>query len=140
MGDHLQAGKPPQTISPSHPGQLSLLLSLGQEKYRPKCSDALRMCSKGRCGSFHLQINVWVAGDHSLTRAIPERLRDDQLIIKCYTSNASFTVTCYYYFHLTAVLPCESGSAGSPSGPPLPPIPEENNRGGLEELGFLQAG
>jgi len=46
-------------------------------EYRPKCGDALRLGSKGRYGSFHLWINVWVAGktlwDASLIRAIPER-------------------------------------------------------------------
>jgi len=31
-------------------------------EYQPKCSDALRLGSKGRYGSFHLWINVWVAG------------------------------------------------------------------------------
>jgi len=30
--------------------------------YQPKCGDALRLGSKGRYGSFHLWINVWVAG------------------------------------------------------------------------------
>jgi len=33
-----------------------------ENEYRPKCSDALRLGSKGRYGSFHLWINVWVAG------------------------------------------------------------------------------
>jgi len=45
--------------------------------YQPKCGDALRLGAKGRYGSFHLWINVWLAGklcDPSLTRAIPERL------------------------------------------------------------------
>ena len=45
--------------------------------------------SKGKCGSFHLWINVWVAGKTvcpSLTRAIPERFRDESLIIKHYTN------------------------------------------------------
>jgi len=32
------------------------------KEYRPKCGDALRLGSKGRYGSFHLWINVWVAG------------------------------------------------------------------------------
>jgi len=31
-------------------------------EYRPKCGDALRLASKGWHGSFHLWINVWVAG------------------------------------------------------------------------------
>ena len=33
-----------------------------ENEYRPKCGDALRLGSKGRYGSFHLWINVWVAG------------------------------------------------------------------------------
>jgi len=49
------------SISPSHPGQLSLPQRAGNE-YRPKCGDALWLGSKSRCGSFHLWINVWVAG------------------------------------------------------------------------------
>ena len=31
-------------------------------EYQPKCGNALRLRSKGRCGSFHLWINVWVVG------------------------------------------------------------------------------
>jgi len=31
-------------------------------KFQPKCGDALRLGSKGRYGSFHLWINVWVTG------------------------------------------------------------------------------
>jgi len=31
-------------------------------EYQPKCGDALRLGSKGRYGSFHLWINMWVAG------------------------------------------------------------------------------
>jgi len=30
--------------------------------YQAKCGDALRLGSKGRYGSFHLRINVWVTG------------------------------------------------------------------------------
>jgi len=51
-----------------------------------KCSDALRLGSKGKYSSIYLWINVWVAGktaklcDSSLTYATPQRLRDDQLI------------------------------------------------------------
>jgi len=53
-----------------------------------KCGDALHLGSKGRHGSFHLWINVWVAGklcDPSLTHAIPERLSGEMLMIKHYT-------------------------------------------------------
>jgi len=37
------------------------LVDLLGNEYRPKCGDALRLGSKGRYGSFHLWINVWVA-------------------------------------------------------------------------------
>jgi len=53
------------------------------------CGDAVRLRSKGRHGSFHLWINVWVADklcDPSLTRVIPERLRDEFPMIKCYAN------------------------------------------------------
>jgi len=43
-------------------GQLSLLPSAGQEMSTSQCCDALQLGSKGRYGSFHLWINVWVAG------------------------------------------------------------------------------
>ena len=80
MGDRLRRANH-LSISPS---QLSLLPSAGREMlrnnlgqvvytyvplspssitwYQPKCGDALRLCSKGRHGSFHLWIKVWVAG------------------------------------------------------------------------------
>jgi len=50
------------------------------------------------CGSFHFWINMWVAGktvwsDHSLTCAIPERRRDESLIIKRYANEAYFIFT-----------------------------------------------
>ena len=60
-------------ISPSHLGQLSILPSAGREMSTGQC--ALRLGNKGRYGSFHLWINVWVAGktcdpgDPSLTHA-----------------------------------------------------------------------
>jgi len=61
------------------PGQLSRLPSAGREiSTGPKFGDDLRMGSKGRYGSFHLWINVWVRCktmlcDPSLIRAIPKR-------------------------------------------------------------------
>jgi len=61
----------------SRPTQLPTLSGMGNE-YRPKGCEALRLWSKGRYGSFHLWINVRVAGKTvSSTRAIPERLRDE---------------------------------------------------------------
>jgi len=46
-------GKPPQYFT-IHPGQLSLLHSVGREMVM--CDDALRLGSKGRHGSF----NLWI--------------------------------------------------------------------------------
>jgi len=41
MGDRLMAGIPPRCVT-SHPGQFSLLPSVGQKnEYRPKCVDAV---------------------------------------------------------------------------------------------------
>jgi len=51
-----------------------------QTLYQPKCSDALRLGCKGRYGSFHLWITCgWQVKlcDLLLTRAIPERFRDE---------------------------------------------------------------
>jgi len=38
------------------------ILSGTENEYLPKCGDALQLGTKGRYGSFHLWINVWVAG------------------------------------------------------------------------------
>ena len=48
----------PSVPRPTQPPTLS---GSGNE-YQPKCGDALWLGSKGRYGSFHLWINVWVAG------------------------------------------------------------------------------
>jgi len=57
-----RAGKPLQHFTkPPRPTQRPTLSGTGNE-YQPKCVDALRLGSKGRCGSFHLWINVWVVG------------------------------------------------------------------------------
>ena len=73
-------------IKPTQPS----ILSGTENEYRPKCGDALRLGSKGRYGSFHLWINVWVAAKPcdppSLTRAMPELPRDEFLMIKRYTN------------------------------------------------------
>jgi len=60
-------------------GKLSL--SRTGNEYHPKCRDALWLGSKGSYGSFHLWINMWMAGktDPSLSRTIPERFRDESL-------------------------------------------------------------
>ena len=61
LGDRLRKGKPPRCFAkPPRPTQHPTLSGTGNE-YRPKCGDALRL-SKGRYGSFHLRINVRVAG------------------------------------------------------------------------------
>ena len=59
------------SLRPTQPSTLS-----GPEnEYRPKCGDALRLGRKGRYGSFHLWINVWVAGRtvRSLVNTIDEQ-------------------------------------------------------------------
>jgi len=60
-----------------------------ENEYWPKCGDALWLGSKGSYGSFHLWINMWVAGKTvypSLTCAITECFRDEFLMIKCCTN------------------------------------------------------
>ena len=47
MGDSLQAGIPSRYVS-SHPGQLSLLPSVGREMSTGQSADALRLGSKSR--------------------------------------------------------------------------------------------
>jgi len=63
MGDHLRSGKPPQyfTKPPPRPTQPPTLCGMGND-YQPKCGEAVRLGVKGRYGSFHLWVNVWVAG------------------------------------------------------------------------------
>ena len=56
------SGQPPQYFSkPPRPTQPPALSGTGNE-HQPKCGDALWLESKCRYGSFHLWINVWVAG------------------------------------------------------------------------------
>jgi len=52
------------------------------------------MGSKGKYGSFNLWINVWQVKlcDPSLTRAVPERFRDEFLMIMRYTNTV--TILC----------------------------------------------
>jgi len=62
MGECLQVGKPPQYFNkPPGPTQPPTLSGMGNE-YQSKCGDTQWLWSKGRYGSFHLWINVWVAG------------------------------------------------------------------------------
>jgi len=62
MGDCLRAGKPPQYLTkPPRPTQPPTLSGAGN-KYQLKWGAALQLGCTGRYGSFHLWINVWVAG------------------------------------------------------------------------------
>jgi len=68
MGDRLSAGKPSQYFSePPGPTQPATLSGTGNE-YRPQYGDFVQLGSKGRYGSFHLWINVWVAGKTVIPR------------------------------------------------------------------------
>jgi len=91
--DRLRAGKPPQYfIKPPRPTQPPTLRRVGNE-YQPKYGDALWLGSTGRYGHSTCGLTCgWQVKlcDPSLTHALPERLRDEQLIIKRYTNNASF--------------------------------------------------
>jgi len=76
------------------PTQPPTLSGTGNE-YQPKCGDALWLGSKGRYGSFHSWINVWVAGKTvypSLRPSIPERF--NWVMIKRYTN----VRILYFYF------------------------------------------
>ena len=50
--------------------------------------------------------------DPSLTRAIPERLKDEQLIIKCYTNEAYFF---HFIYNLAELSRDASQFAGNPN-------------------------
>ena len=63
MNDRLPAGKPPQYFTkPPRSTQTPTLSGTGNE-YWPKCGDVLWLGNKGRHGSFHMWINVWVTGE-----------------------------------------------------------------------------
>jgi len=123
MGDRLRARKPPQYFTtlpmPTQPPTLS-----GTETsiYQPKCGGAPRLGSKGRYGSFHLWINLWLAGKWCgpcrVHGATPTRFRNEsrQSAIEIYSytyytllndegtwtwrravvSSVEFLVTCVY--------------------------------------------
>jgi len=97
MGNRRRAGKPSQYFTePPRPTQPPTLSGTRYEGRAAKVRWQSAAGSKGRYGSFCWCINVWwqvKICDPSLTRAIPERLRDAQLVIKCYTNKASFTFT-----------------------------------------------
>ena len=59
---HLWVRKPPQYFTEPPTSTQPPTLSGTENEYQPKCGDVLRLGSKGRYGSFHFWINVWVAG------------------------------------------------------------------------------
>jgi len=73
-----------------HSGQLSLLPSTGQKMSTSQCAVMLCGCTvkAGMVDSSCGQTSEWQVklSDPSLTRAIPERFRDEFLIIKCHTN------------------------------------------------------
>jgi len=85
MGDRLWAGKPPPFIT-SHSGQLSLLPSAGWKMSTSQ--SAVMLCGWGvKAGMVHStcgEVYGWQVKlcDLSLTHAIPERFRDEFLVIK----------------------------------------------------------
>jgi len=97
------------SISPSHPGQLSLLPSVGREMSTGE--SAVKLCAWGvKAG---MLLYVWLIPlvdklarvadktcDPSLTCTIPERLRNESLVIKRYTNKA------YLYLYLYLYLTC----------------------------------
>ena len=99
------------TLTTSHPGQLSLLLSLGWKMSSGQGAMTLRLRCKGRYGLFHLWINVWLAGEtvqSSLARAIPERL-GDECHVKCCTKlpvHYIFQIVAKFWLHSTGDATC----------------------------------
>jgi len=82
MSDCLRAGKSPQFVT-SHSGQLSLLPSAEQKMSAGQ--SAVTLCGWGvKTGVVHSTCGQTC--DPSLTRAIPERFRDEFLMIKRYTN------------------------------------------------------
>ena len=99
---------------PPRPTQPPTLSRMGNE-YQPNGCEALWLGSKGRYGSFHLWINVWVAGKavwSVSTCAIPERLTDEQLITKRYTNKAYLTSLCTWIYHESDVWPVRRHTDG----------------------------
>ena len=87
--------QPPRSTQPGHP-------FVGRcNEYQPKGSDVLRLGSKGR-----YMVRVWVAGktvwSPCYTRAISERFRDKELIIKRYINSLSLLFT-FTFYTLTSV-------------------------------------
>jgi len=82
-------------------------LSGPENKYRPKCGDAVWLGSKGRYGWFHVWINVWVAGKtvwSVVSTSIFEHFRDEFLMIKCYTNLQLLYFTWRANIHIISVI------------------------------------
>jgi len=62
LGDCLQMRQPSQYFTKPHRLTQPPTLHGMANEYQPKCGDALWLGSKGRYGSFHMWINVRVAG------------------------------------------------------------------------------
>jgi len=96
MGGRLRAGKLLKYFTKPARSTQPYTLNGTENEYQPKCSDVLWLRSKGTYCLFHLWINVWVTGKtvwSSLIRVIPKSLGDEQLIIKFYANNTSFSCT-----------------------------------------------
>jgi len=116
MGDHLFVGKPPQYVT-SHPGQLSLLPSVGWKWVPAK----MWWCSAtGSKTCMAHSIRGWTYGRQvkpSLTHAVPECLRDES-IIKHYTTTTTTTTTTTITTTTTVLWPFVRDYPGEP-------VPEE---------------
>ena len=90
-----------QPLRPTQPSTLTER----ENEYQPKCGDVPQLGSKGRYGSFLTcgwQVKLW---DSSIIRAIPERFRDEFLVIKCST-NRHFTLKIPPHLKDVATLTC----------------------------------
>ena len=96
MGNRLRAGKPPRFVT-SHSGQFSHLPSAGRKMSTSQ--NAVTLYGWG------VKAQVWFIPvvklcDPSLTRAIPERFRDQFLVIKRYTNlRCTLALLLYKLFH-----------------------------------------
>jgi len=78
-----------QATSVFHQDTQPPTLSEAENEYQPKCSNTLQLGVKGRYGSFHLWINVWVAGKtvwSLINMCHIWATRDEQLIITTTTT------------------------------------------------------
>ena len=95
MREGLRAGKPAQYFTKPPKQTQPLNLNGTGNKYQPKCGDAMQDCGWGvTAGMVHCTCG-WQAKlcDRSLIHAIPERLRDEEPIIKLIITSP---FTCVY--------------------------------------------